>query len=120
VIDTGDNLAHPGAVPYALDALGPLLDRPGAFVLGSNDYWAPRPKNPLRYLVQNERRSTARRCPGGTCATGWPPPGGPTSPMPEPAYAPPGSTSSSSASTTRTSAATGTTWWRARRTPPPT
>ena len=45
VVNTGDNLAHVDAVP-ALDALGGLLDRPGVFVLGSNDYFAPRPKNP--------------------------------------------------------------------------
>ena len=32
VIDTGDNLAHMDAVPSVLDALGPLLDKPGAFV----------------------------------------------------------------------------------------
>lgn len=51
VVDTGDNLAHPDAVPEVLDALGPLLDRPGAFVLGSNDYYSPTIKNPLRYLV---------------------------------------------------------------------
>lgn len=51
VVDTGDNLAHLQAVPSVLDALGPLLERPGAFVLGSNDYFAPRPKNPVRYLL---------------------------------------------------------------------
>ena len=50
VIDTGDNLAHREAVPAVLDALGPLLERPGAFVMGSNDYYVPTPKNPLRYL----------------------------------------------------------------------
>src|SRR3712207_6323309 len=38
VVVTGDNLAHPGAVPAVLHALGPLLDYPGAFVFGSNDY----------------------------------------------------------------------------------
>lgn len=51
VVDTGDNLAHTESVPAVLDALGPLLERPGAFVLGSNDYFGPRPKNPARYLV---------------------------------------------------------------------
>jgi predicted MPP superfamily phosphohydrolase len=50
VINTGDNLAHRDAVAPALRTLGPLLDLPGAFVLGSNDYYAPRPKNPARYL----------------------------------------------------------------------
>jgi predicted MPP superfamily phosphohydrolase len=51
VVNTGDNLAHPGAVPAVLRALNPLLDLPGAFVFGSNDYYAPRPKNPARYLL---------------------------------------------------------------------
>ncbi len=55
VVTTGDNLASPGAVPGTLVALGPLLERPGAFVLGSNDYYAPRPANPLRYLVGPSR-----------------------------------------------------------------
>jgi len=50
VIDTGDNLAHLEAVPAVLDALGPLLELPGAFVMGSNDYYVPTPKNPARYL----------------------------------------------------------------------
>src|SRR3954469_4093025 len=51
VIDTGDNLGHLDAVPAVLEALGPLLERPGAFVMGSNDYFAPIFKNPLRYLA---------------------------------------------------------------------
>jgi predicted MPP superfamily phosphohydrolase len=50
VVVTGDFLAHPEAVVTVDDALGPLLDRPGAFVLGSNDYYAPRPGNPAVYL----------------------------------------------------------------------
>lgn len=50
VVDTGDNLAHVEAVPAVLDALGPLLDRPGVFVFGSNDYHSPVPKNPAKYL----------------------------------------------------------------------
>src|SRR5690348_15507008 len=49
VVDTGDNLAHPDAVPAVRRALEPLLDLPGAFVLGSNDYTGPVPKNPVRY-----------------------------------------------------------------------
>ncbi len=57
VVDTGDNLAHPRAVPEVLRALGPLLERPGVFVFGSNDYYAPRPKNPLRYLWRAEPRA---------------------------------------------------------------
>lgn len=50
VVNTGDNLAHLRAVPTAVDALGPLLELPGAFVLGSNDYFAPMSKNPFGYF----------------------------------------------------------------------
>ncbi|MCV2491048.1 metallophosphoesterase [Geodermatophilus sp. YIM 151500] len=56
VVDTGDNLAGHDAVPATLRALDPLLDRPGAFVLASNDYYAPRPKNPLKYFKRNHER----------------------------------------------------------------
>jgi uncharacterized protein len=56
VVNTGDNLAHPRAVPAVIAALGPLLERPGLFVFGSNDYFAPTPKNPARYLVKSTRR----------------------------------------------------------------
>jgi|SRR5579875_1302235 len=53
VIDTGDNLASHQGIPVVLDALGPLLQRPGAFVPGSNDWFAPQPKNPARYLLRD-------------------------------------------------------------------
>lgn len=52
VINTGDNLSDPEAVPETLDALAPLLEFPGAYVFGSNDYYAPVPRNPARYLVE--------------------------------------------------------------------
>jgi len=50
VISTGDFLAHKDAVPVALHALDELLALPGLFVFGSNDYYAPKFKNPLNYL----------------------------------------------------------------------
>jgi predicted MPP superfamily phosphohydrolase len=50
VINTGDSIASPRAVSPLIDALGPLLQRPGAWVYGSNDLYAPKPKNPLVYL----------------------------------------------------------------------
>lgn len=50
VIVTGDFMSHMDAVPHVLDTLDPLFDVPGAFVLGSNDYYAPRPINWARYL----------------------------------------------------------------------
>jgi predicted MPP superfamily phosphohydrolase len=53
VVNTGDSIAHPQAVPYFLGALGPLLERPGVFVLGSNDLYSPKPRNPARYVFRN-------------------------------------------------------------------
>jgi predicted MPP superfamily phosphohydrolase len=50
VVNTGDSIASKTVVPAFLNALGPLLDRPGAFVYGTNDLFSPRPANPLRYL----------------------------------------------------------------------
>jgi predicted MPP superfamily phosphohydrolase len=51
VINTGDNLGHMDALPSVLRAYGDLLDLPGVFVFGSNDYFSPVLKNPLLYLV---------------------------------------------------------------------
>ncbi|TWG95592.1 putative MPP superfamily phosphohydrolase [Nocardioides sp. J9] len=51
VVDTGDNLAHRDAVPVVLDSLGPLLEVPGVFVHGSNDYFEPGVRNPLGYVL---------------------------------------------------------------------
>jgi predicted MPP superfamily phosphohydrolase len=51
VIVTGDNMAHPDAIPAVLRAFQPFLDLPGAFVFGSNDYRGPVWKNPLGYLL---------------------------------------------------------------------
>jgi predicted MPP superfamily phosphohydrolase len=52
VINTGDNLSDPEAVPEVLDSLGPLMEFPGAYVFGSNDYYGPVPRNPARYLLE--------------------------------------------------------------------
>lgn len=77
VVDTGDNLAHPDAVLPALESLGPLLELPGVFVMGSNDYYAPVLKNPLRYLTpDSDRRVHGQPLPwtdlrDGFLAAGW-------------------------------------------------
>jgi uncharacterized protein len=60
VVDTGDNLAHADSVPVVRDALGPLLDVPGVFVFGSNDYFSPTVRNPLRYLLPDDGRRETR------------------------------------------------------------
>jgi uncharacterized protein len=48
---TGDMIAHADAVPAVVAAFDGLLARPGVFVLGSNDYHAPTPRNPFRYFT---------------------------------------------------------------------
>jgi len=53
VVSTGDFLAHPDAIKTSLSALDGLLDLPGLYVFGSNDYYAPRFKNPLSYLQKD-------------------------------------------------------------------
>jgi predicted MPP superfamily phosphohydrolase len=59
VVNTGDNIAHQGSVQPLLDALGGLRDVPGVFVFGSNDYFAPTLRNPVRYLLPDDgRRNT--------------------------------------------------------------
>lgn len=55
VVNTGDNLGGE-AVPQVLAALDPLLDVPGVFVFGTNDYFAPRMVNPFVYLLGRKRR----------------------------------------------------------------
>jgi predicted MPP superfamily phosphohydrolase len=50
VVNTGDNLSHAKGVDPLLQALRPLLEFPGVFVPGSNDYFAPSFKNPASYL----------------------------------------------------------------------
>jgi uncharacterized protein len=56
VVSTGDLLAHRDAVPFVVGSLGQLLDLPGLFVHGSNDYFAPLVKNPARYLLPDDGR----------------------------------------------------------------
>ncbi len=60
VVDTGDNWAHLDAMPALLRALEPHLGTPGAFVWGSNDFFAPSPKNPARYLLPDARTAPPR------------------------------------------------------------
>ena len=58
VVATGDFLAHQLAVPAVVEAMDELMDLPGAFVLGSNDYFAPYLKNPFTYLRKNREIRT--------------------------------------------------------------
>jgi predicted MPP superfamily phosphohydrolase len=64
VISTGDFLAHQDAVGPVVDALKELLDLPGLFVFGSNDYYAPKFKNPFSYLRKdNGERKIGNKLP---------------------------------------------------------
>lgn len=58
VVCTGDMLSSADAVAPAAAAFGPLLDLPGAFVFGNNDFYAPEPKSPHRYFT---RRTHVKR-----------------------------------------------------------
>jgi predicted MPP superfamily phosphohydrolase len=79
VVNTGDTIASPRSVPYALETFGPLLERPGVFVYGSNDLWGPKPRNPARYLWRTSAGEHERREPDlpteelgeGMSAAGW-------------------------------------------------
>jgi predicted MPP superfamily phosphohydrolase len=51
VISTGDFIGHKNGIGPLISALGELLDTPGLFVFGSNDYYEPRFKNPFSYLL---------------------------------------------------------------------
>ena len=56
VVNTGDNVSEPDAIDTLAQSLGRLLERPGVFVMGSNDYTRPRFSNPLGYLVRPTTR----------------------------------------------------------------
>lgn len=59
VVSTGDNLGDEDAAPLLLEALEPLLSKPGVFVLGSNDYYSPDMKAWTSYLDPSHRDEAA-------------------------------------------------------------
>ena len=59
VVTTGDNLGHADALPALAEALSIFDSVPGVFVHGSNDYFAPTPKNPFAYLAGPSKGETA-------------------------------------------------------------
>lgn len=52
VVSTGDILGHRDVVALAVESLESLLDLPGVFVNGSNDYYAPTMRNPFGYIFR--------------------------------------------------------------------
>lgn len=76
VVASGDFLAHPQSMPLIRRALGPLVAFPGVFVLGSNDFFSPRLKNPFGYLGRNDTRALGAALPAADLAlfmtdAGW-------------------------------------------------
>ncbi|WP_226343717.1 metallophosphoesterase [Agilicoccus flavus] len=77
VVNTGDNIAHRESVGPLLRAMEPFLGLPGAFVLGSNDYYEPGRRNPLGYFRRDRKiRPRTPRLPtdelvAGLAEGGW-------------------------------------------------
>jgi predicted MPP superfamily phosphohydrolase len=59
IVDTGDNLSHEDGVEGIRAALDAFRGTPGVFVHGSNDYFGPQLKNPLRYFSGPSRKNTS-------------------------------------------------------------
>jgi uncharacterized protein len=74
---TGDFLGEPEGIPAAVRAVAPVRGRLASwFVLGSNDYFEPRPLNYFAYFRRNRRRRWAKRgrapeLVAGLQADGW-------------------------------------------------
>lgn len=77
VVATGDLVGSPDTIDEAVDLLAEVKGgAPGLAVLGSNDRYAPRPRNPLVYLASPTRRPSSRlldtaRLVDGLRRTGW-------------------------------------------------
>ncbi len=52
LVTTGDNISDADAIFPLMAAWNSLRFTPGVFVFGSNDYYAPKFKNPLKYLFE--------------------------------------------------------------------
>ncbi len=61
IVNTGDNFSSPESMGPLLEAYDRLFVVPGAFVFGSNDYFAPTPVNPLRYFGVGSKRKAERQ-----------------------------------------------------------
>ena len=115
VVLTGDVISSDDAGDMVLEALAPLLDFPGVFVPGNNDYYAPEFRNPLRYFTGSEPGATSAPSTGAASLPGWRAPAGTTSPTCGPGCASAAGTSTSGAWTTPTRAGTGSRRSPARR-----
>lgn len=63
VVNTGDNISSPASIEPLLAAWGRLLDAPGVFVFGSNDYTEPVFRNPLVYFTGPSKKTANEKIP---------------------------------------------------------
>ncbi|MFC5370882.1 metallophosphoesterase [Arcanobacterium bovis] len=61
IVITGDLISQGSAVDPLIDALSIFKGVPGVFVFGSNDYHAPKLKNPFRYLWRNSSEDSGSK-----------------------------------------------------------
>nr|WP_275587043.1 metallophosphoesterase [Arcanobacterium pluranimalium] len=61
IVITGDLIAQGSAIEPLVEALSIFKGVPGVFVFGSNDYYAPQLKNPLRYLWRDSAQDAASK-----------------------------------------------------------
>ncbi|MGD8168314.1 metallophosphoesterase [Herbiconiux sp. P16] len=62
IVDTGDNLGHRDGITGVQEAFDVFRGVPGVYVNGSNDYFGPSFKNPLRYFMgPSKHTGTAER-----------------------------------------------------------
>ncbi len=59
IVTTGDNIAEGDAIFPLMAAWNSLRFTPGVFVFGSNDYYAPKPKNPVKYVLEGRSHMEA-------------------------------------------------------------
>jgi predicted MPP superfamily phosphohydrolase len=76
VVNTGDTICSARAIDRVMHSFEPLFAFPGVFVPGNNDYYAPVPKNPLRYFTDDRRAPKGRTLPWSDLAAamaqaGW-------------------------------------------------
>ena len=69
VVSTGDHVSQASAIGPMVAALGELLQLPGVFVFGSNDFVKPYFRNPLGYLVRRATGEHERSGPDASAGT---------------------------------------------------
>src|SRR5690606_41568956 len=67
VVSTGDNTGHVDSLDALAFTLEAFRGVPGVFVHGSNDFYAPEPKNPFGYFTSGEQKPVRREIGRASC-----------------------------------------------------